>query len=79
MRRLDEIATLYLHSKLIQDTGRIFLDIENYQKQGFLTRQEYLTAVGTSRRMSTIPIAISAPIAILMLGFLALQYFSGRV
>ena len=79
MRRLDEIGTLYLHSKLIQDTGTIFLDIENYWKQGFLTRPEYLTAVGTLRRMSTIPIAISAPIAIVMLGFLALQYFSGRV
>lgn len=35
MHNLDEIGE-YLHSKLIQDTGRIFLDVTNYWKQGYL-------------------------------------------
>lgn len=76
MEHLDEIATLCLHSKLIQDTGRIFLDIDNYEKQGFLIRQEYLAAVRSSRRIPIMPLAITAPLAIVMLGILIMQYFS---
>ena len=79
MQGLDELssdAREYLHSRLIKDTDIIFLDVENYVKQGYLIKQVYLIDGGSSQRRLSMPLAISTPLAIIMLGILAIQYLS---
>ena len=76
MQGLDELssdAREYLHSKLIQDTGITFLDIENYEKQGYIIRQAYAVSGRNPRRIPTLPLAISVPLMVLMSAILAMQ------
>ena len=77
----DEISQEYLHSKLIEGTGRIFLDVRNYDNQGYSIKQVHSLKVeggSLQRKLSIprIPLAISVPLNIIMLGILAVQYFS---